>query len=702
MTYRQLIVRIARAALCSLVMVLALFATVPAIAGESSDAVTRRLVLTSAVVRQAYEQRAAASQFETFQRLAEVEKRLRESLRQGSANRQQIIDLKAEIDDVETQLQNAFSALAAKDNEFAIKLNALEAEMRGVVSAASPEKLALLERYANGDRTGVAAKLEELTYAENRAREVAAAKAGAENLKQLLVIKQDLLLRGEVGFPDLVKILQDIVRLDPADLESATLLISNLNTLRRFDEAADLVDATEDKITDPWERLDFEARVVDVRANVRSLDRAIIPVIRAFDAVERIKSFEEMASTQQSDYCRAVITTFNRVTEIKYFNEQVIQILFRCYKVLGRDEQFILPLFSSLINFAEYAAEYRNIDLLEKIALPLIQLNGDGTEGYDYVRFILEFGKISAKVRYYDLIGEKVDHSEFLRGNSIDSLEDFASNLLGPELFKEQSASLLAEIAGMQFHDGQLVEARALLQKAESMDTGPIPESSRADLDRWSFRVSIGSDLAKVCLDQQDLPCAERALERVRPIIRRLQVLRPLDDRTMFMRYTRSVYLELMDLALLSARLKLEQGHPAEADARLLDVMAKLAPYMDEPWWREAWPVFRTQALILSGEIRAQQGQTDSARQQLGEALALAQAEAAKEPRVFFWKSYALQARFRAAQLDDDGSKAAGVRAEYDQLMESGKVFDPHLLWVKDLLAWKPGRPARWRNAAPQ
>ncbi|CAN5370409.1 hypothetical protein BH10PSE4_BH10PSE4_16540 [soil metagenome] len=689
------------------VPLVALFAAGPTFAASSPEAVARSLVINSAVMRQAYEQRAAAAQFAAFQQLAAKEQQVQLALLQVKSSTRQSSELRTQLADVEAQLQKSVTDLAAKDGQFAIRRSALEAEVRSVVSAASPQKLALLERYASGDRAGAYAAIEDLTYAENRARAAAAEKAEAENLKQLLALNLDLILRGEASIPDRVKILQDVVRLDPTDVNSATQLIGYLSTLKRNEEAADLIDVTEDKITDPWESLDFQASVYSVRTTVRNLSSATKPLTSAFVRVETIAPPDKMDAKHLSMYCVAILelATTTRLNQI-YFNDGLKSTAVKCISIESKDEEnayrvidHIFRIHSALISVRDFKLAnlaFEAIKLLDKNIKDQKEF-----EKYKVYGMAIKFKLFVADSYRFEYLGESIPKDHEFTDREMDEMAALAEKAAGKEFVSQYGRTVFSERGLMLYQVRRVKDARDMLEKAFAVDYGPPPSSARSDLENWLTRGQTGVALARVCLEQHDLPCAERALRDVQIVQDRLQILRPIDDREMFMLNTPPVYSMLMSAALAAARLRLEQGKAEEADRRLLDVVSKLSPYADPRLWHEDWPPFQAAALLLSGEIRGQLGQTEPAKVQLRKALELAEAGAKKEPEYFGWTTDVLQARFRLAQLEGDGAQAAAVQAEVRKLTAAGKMFAPGQAWIKDVATWKRGRPPQWRNSSP-
>ncbi len=137
----------------------------------------------------------------------------------------------AEIEQLEAEKKALADEIAAQNQDFAAELAAYRELMTGLVSAAGPEKVAALERYAAGDRLGAFPVLEQITYAENAARDKAAAaiaaeaearrrKANADNLRGLGGQALDMLDRGEFTVDRAIPIWKQVAELDPTDMQT--------------------------------------------------------------------------------------------------------------------------------------------------------------------------------------------------------------------------------------------------------------------------------------------------------------------------------------------------------------------------------------------------------------------------------------------------------------------------------------------------
>ena len=133
----------------------------------------------------------------------------------------------AELATTRTELATLAEAAARRDAEWAAEREAYRSEMQSMVAIATPEKLAALERFADGDRVGAWPVLREITEASVRARMAAAgARAGVE-MRQLAEQRSIMRANGEATAADALAIWEAAAGLDPKNFatwfETSTL-----------------------------------------------------------------------------------------------------------------------------------------------------------------------------------------------------------------------------------------------------------------------------------------------------------------------------------------------------------------------------------------------------------------------------------------------------------------------------------------------
>lgn len=187
--------------------------TGPAMDRERS--LVERLTIERANALAANDARWSAQYSERARRLEAAERALR-TAQATSANAQ------AELARLESEKKALSDEIAAKDQAYAQEIAAYRELMTGVVASAGPEKLTALERYATGDRIGAFPVLQQITEAENAARDRAAAamdaarrKANADNMRALAAQALDMLQRGELTLDKVLPIWRQVVELDP-------------------------------------------------------------------------------------------------------------------------------------------------------------------------------------------------------------------------------------------------------------------------------------------------------------------------------------------------------------------------------------------------------------------------------------------------------------------------------------------------------
>lgn len=182
---------------------------------ERERSLVERLTIERANALAANDARWSAQYAERARRLEAAERALR-TAQVTSANAQ------AELARLEAEKKALADEIAAKDQAYAQELAAYRELMTGVVASAGPEKLTALERYAAGDRIGAFPVLQQITEAENAARDRAAAvmdaarrKANADNMRALGAQALDMLQRGELTIDKALPIWRQVAELDP-------------------------------------------------------------------------------------------------------------------------------------------------------------------------------------------------------------------------------------------------------------------------------------------------------------------------------------------------------------------------------------------------------------------------------------------------------------------------------------------------------
>lgn len=182
---------------------------------ERERSLVERLTIERANALAANDARWSAQYSERARRLEAAERALRTAQATGAT-------AQAELARLESEKKALSDEIAAKDQAYAQEIAAYRELMTGVVSNAGPEKLTALERYATGDRIGAFPVLQQITEAENAARDRAAAamdavrrKANADNMRALAAQSLDMLQRGELTVDKALPIWRQVVALDP-------------------------------------------------------------------------------------------------------------------------------------------------------------------------------------------------------------------------------------------------------------------------------------------------------------------------------------------------------------------------------------------------------------------------------------------------------------------------------------------------------
>jgi len=142
--------------------------------------------------------------------------------------------------------RNDYATLAAQvvqhDPTAQADVAALKAQAQDVAAKASPEKLAALQRFADGDRTGAWPVLQSLTDAEAAAPNASVADK-ARALRQLASLRDVMRAHGEAGTDDVLGLYDRAAALDPSSFRTQierARLARDIGDLARARAAAEL------------------------------------------------------------------------------------------------------------------------------------------------------------------------------------------------------------------------------------------------------------------------------------------------------------------------------------------------------------------------------------------------------------------------------------------------------------------------------
>jgi tetratricopeptide (TPR) repeat protein len=132
-----------------------------------------------------------------------------------------------------TQARSEYAALCAqvtsREASLHAEIEAYRAEALGIATRATPERLAALQRFADGDRVGAWPVIEELMQASVRARMAAAAGAAAGEVREVASLRAIMRANGEATSVQVLQLWDQAASLDPrhqdTQLERAVLLL---------------------------------------------------------------------------------------------------------------------------------------------------------------------------------------------------------------------------------------------------------------------------------------------------------------------------------------------------------------------------------------------------------------------------------------------------------------------------------------------
>ena len=187
-----------------------------------------------------------------------------------------------ELDAARADYAKLAQALAAKDAEARTQIDAYRTEVEGVAADASPEKLAALQQFADGDRTGAWPILEALRQAKKNAIQAVANAKMAPDAREAAGERLVMRDHGEATTADVLALYDEAAKLDPSNFEvqiQRAELAAEFGDVNRARAAAELAVATArtdpDRAVADVEVGNLEAKQGDYRGALTSLQAGL-------------------------------------------------------------------------------------------------------------------------------------------------------------------------------------------------------------------------------------------------------------------------------------------------------------------------------------------------------------------------------------------------------------------------------------------
>ncbi len=224
-------------------------AAAPAAAEADRDQADRALIeqLTAARAADLARERKRADdrELEKLEKLEEQDKALRAALAKVSATRAQLDKTRRQRDELARERRALVDELTARDRLLEAEVTAYREAVTKLAETPNAKKRAALQRYADGDRIGGFAVLEDITRAENDARAKTAAIANAANLRELAALAYEMKDRGEKTTAEVVALYEEITKLDAGVMLDWALLSLLHDEAGRLSDAKRAAEAAE-------------------------------------------------------------------------------------------------------------------------------------------------------------------------------------------------------------------------------------------------------------------------------------------------------------------------------------------------------------------------------------------------------------------------------------------------------------------------
>ena len=158
--------------------------------------------------------------------LEEAEARLRQARQRADAR---VAGAEAALVQARTEYAALCATVTSREASLRAEIEAYRAEALGLVTRATPERLAALQRFADGDRVGAWPVIEELMQASVRARMAAASSAAAGEVREVAGLREIMRANGEATSAQVLQLWDQAASLDPrhmdTQLQRAVLLL---------------------------------------------------------------------------------------------------------------------------------------------------------------------------------------------------------------------------------------------------------------------------------------------------------------------------------------------------------------------------------------------------------------------------------------------------------------------------------------------
>lgn len=142
-----------------------------------------------------------------------------------------------ELAKVRAEYAELVAKVAINDLSLRAEVQRYRTEIEGVVAKASPERLAALQQFADGDRVGAWEVLDALREAESRAIEAAASARRAQLYVDDAYLREVMLQRGEATLDDVAALWERAAQLDDANFFAQSRTGDCFVDLGRFEDA---------------------------------------------------------------------------------------------------------------------------------------------------------------------------------------------------------------------------------------------------------------------------------------------------------------------------------------------------------------------------------------------------------------------------------------------------------------------------------
>ena len=236
-----------------------------------------------------------------LRQIADAEATMRRLRAEQDKTRDANTRLQTELETARTDYAKLVRDIAEREARAQAEIAAYRAEAQGLAARATPEKLTALQRFADGDRTGAWPVLKEITEASVKARMAAAAKAAAQELRELARLREIMRENGEARAQEVLVLWDEAATLDPTDVWTHVFRARLATELGELKRAAGALETAMSVVRDDREQAVILNELGNVHVSQGQLGAALQRFEQGLAIAQRLAQADPSSATLQRD-----------------------------------------------------------------------------------------------------------------------------------------------------------------------------------------------------------------------------------------------------------------------------------------------------------------------------------------------------------------------------------------------------------------